>query len=421
MDSAKPLKTLSPYKNNVVASRGKALLNNLAEAALIFIFSFFFYVGLAYPIISSLPAVKEATTSYVQDKEHLNDLVMDLHLKQKEGDSYLSNETMANRYLNTLAKTSFYLNGEIYPALHNPKEVEESETFLNKGDAENPYPLDNVSYYFFVGKTKDASISSYVYNGIDCSENKAKCLYLNFFEYKDESLFEQKSDDLPLYQQLSFENASILADYLIYGGSSSSKSGQLYLSLQKSYLNALSKCINEVEAKYQPYIDGLSLLDKHYSTSAVAHLIGFTGAFLLGWALNELILPIFFKNHRTLAMKMMRVGYSCTDETEVRWWNSLLKSLVRIPLYFCTIFLMMIFLGVSTLSIYSLGGFTYIIPLLISLLLLIASAILILILPTKQGLGELAGALLIKDLDAYEGGEASENVVEENEHERRED
>ncbi len=419
MDTTKPLKTLSPYKNNVVASRGKALLNNLAEAALIFIFSFFFFVALAYPIINNIPAVKEATTSYVQDKEHLNNLVMDLRLREKEGDGYLSGETMANHYLNTLAKTSFYLNGETYPALHNPKEVEENETFLNKGDAENPYPLDNISYYFFVGKSKDASISSYVYNGIDCSENKEKCLYLNFFEYKDESIFEEKNNDLPLYQQLSFDNASLLADYLLYGGSSNSKSGQLYSSLQKSYLNALSKCINEVETKYQPYIDGLALLDKHYSTSVVANLIGFTGAFLLGWALNEFILPIFFKNHRTLAMKMMRVGYSCTDETEVRWWHSLFKSLVRIPLYFCTIFLMMTFLGVSSITIYSFGGFTYIIPLLISLLLLIVSAIFILILPTRQGLGELAGTLLIKDLDAYEGGEASENVVEENEHERR--
>jgi hypothetical protein len=80
---------------------------------------------------------------------------------------------------------------------------------------------------------------------------------------------------------------------------------------------------------------------------------------------------------------------------------------------------MMTFLGVSSITIYSFGGFTYIIPLLISLLLLIVSAIFILILPTRQGLGELAGTLLIKDLDAYEGGEASENVVEENEHERR--
>ena len=53
MDTTKPLKTLSPYKNNVVASRGKALLNNLAEAALIFIFSFFFFVALAYPILNA--------------------------------------------------------------------------------------------------------------------------------------------------------------------------------------------------------------------------------------------------------------------------------------------------------------------------------------------------------------------------------
>ncbi len=417
MDTTKPLKTLSPYKNNVVASRGKALLNNLAEAALIFIFSFFFFIALAYPILNALPAVNEAASSFEADKEHLNDVVTSLRLRERSGEDYLSSETMANSYLSTLAKTSFFLNDKTYPAVRDPKAVEREDTFLNVGSSENPYPMDNISYYFFEIKGKESSLSSYEYDGVDYSNDKVNCLYTIFFAYSDASIFEKKSDDLPLYQQLSFDNASLLADYLVYGGSSSSKSGQLHMELQNAYLNALSKCIEEVEAKYQPYVDGLATLDKHYTVFVSAYLAGFTLSFLLGWAVNEFVLPLFFKNHRTLSMKMMRAAYTRTDETEVKWWNALIKSLVRIPLYFCTIFLMMSFLGLQSISIYSIGGFTFMVPMLISLLLLIVSAILMMILPTRQGVGEFLGGLLLKDLDAYEAGEGNEMSVKEDKRE----
>ena len=214
---------------------------------------------------------------------------------------------------------------------------------------------------------------------------------------------------MPLYQQLSLDKALLLADYIVYGGSSSSLSGSLYNQMIDHYLKAYSKIVEEVESNYAPYVNLFSSFDAHYSLTVAAHLIGFSASFLLGWAVNELLLPLFFKNHRTLSMKMMRVAYSCHDESEAKWWNALIKSLVRIPLYFSTIFVMMSFLGIQTLSLYSFSGFRFISLLGISFVGLLVSAILELILPTRQALGELAGGLILKDLDYYEAGAAAES------------
>lgn len=141
-------KELSPYKDNVIASKGKIVLSNLADYLVTMLLTLFLYFVVVSQIYTCLPQVKEMKSSLNDSQTSLRNIVSKTHLQtSKNGEELYSVSEMNNSFLLTYAKTSFYLNDEKFPYStkngYEKKDVSVEETFFVK-----EYAKDPLAYYF---------------------------------------------------------------------------------------------------------------------------------------------------------------------------------------------------------------------------------------------------------------------------------
>lgn len=402
------MKEYSRYKNNVVAAAGKCFWAGLLDYGLIFVLSFLLMWVVGIPIFSALPSTIENGKAMEASQKETTSIISATHLQLYGDDLEIMDAfKMGDRYLQTLAKTSYYLHEESYPSKDGAVKVEEKDTFLNFGTEEEPYPNDSLSYYFlFFKEEAGQGIGEFVYNGVDYSSDKEGYLYEVAMGYEDLSHFEEIDGRLPLYQSIKLEEARLLADYFVYGDQSDNVLGTYYY-YRNAYVRASDVFVSEVQTKYAPYLEAnASLVNatrNYYSTM----ILVFSLCLVLGFGLLEGLPPIFFKNGKTIGIKSFRLGYSTVEETEPEWWRFLVKSLVRLPIHFSSIGLSLYFLSSGALGLLFLnlgGGFSLAYLVFASLLLGLGSTILSLARKEHQGLAEAVAGLLVKDTEVSEAG-----------------
>lgn len=387
----------SPFRNNVPAKKGKIFLAALVDYGLTLVMSMLVFSLVGLTTFSALPAFSEKRNLINESETELNETVSETGLVKLDEDkgTLISTSEMAKSYIATLTKTSFYLEGANYPISSSESEsVKKEETFFNVS-------LDPLRTYFFSFKAKEASLSSYEYDGVDYSNDLEKGLYEYAFGYGDSSFssyFLMREESLPKYQQLDYSIATKVADYLAYGDSGGLET---YRKLESAYSKANTLFVNEVESNYSPYLAKKAVFDEAYSSYTLSYILCVHFSYALALALCELW-PLFSKRKVTLGYSVHKLAYTKEDETKPSFYQYLIKSLFRLVEYSSIPFIVLFFFSQMGLFFVSFGYFYFIYIPLLSVLLLVLSSLNIGLAKLSRPLPELASGLVIKDTEELE-------------------
>ena len=397
---------VSSYKDNVIASKGKVVLANLADYLVTLVLTLLLYFVAITPIFSSLNIVSSYKNDVNASQTSLKEIVNETHLQTFKGDgkTLKSTDEVANEYLETYAKTSFFVNDEKYPYKDEKgnitaKDVNKDETFLAPSFLNDP-----LAYYFFVYKQNEESLSSYVYEGKDYKDDKESAFFetISLFNKKGfDNLFVKKSDEISIYRQIDIEKARYLSDYLVYGQSSSS-SKEVVSLLTSSFNNAENIFISEVENNLPRYIEINNRFLSAYQALNTGYVLCYFIAFIVAFPITEFLLPLFIKKHRTLGVYCFKLGYSRLDDMEPKTKNLLLKGLVRFFIQLSCVFIGSFFFNTQSIFFLSYNGFSFLYIIIFSLLLGISSIIFTLCNKRHQGFAELASFVILKDPSEFE-------------------
>ncbi len=399
-------KELSPYKDNVIASRGKIVLMNVADYLVTMIMTFLTYIIMLSTIFSSLPSTKANKEAIVNSQTNLRQIVGETHLQglKSGGNELYSIDEMSESFLLTYAKTSYFLNDEEFPYKANDgyakKNVTKEETFLEK-----EYLKDPLGYYFYFYKPNQETLNSYIYDGIDYSANKDDYFFLkaSMFE-KDafENYFEKKTEDISIYRQLTLDKATLLSDYLVYGerGDDAKK---VYQALSSSFKNAQNIFVNEVESLLPSYVAEYSVFLAKYQELNLDYIISYFIAYCFSFLISEFVMPLFLKKNRTIGVFFFKLVYQNIDDTELGISNLIRKGAIRFLLQLSCLFLVAAISSSQGIYFIKFGSFfTFFYVLIFSFILDIISIVMTLITHTHQGAAELISGIIVKDPSSFD-------------------
>ena len=400
------MKLLSKYKNHVTASKKQVYLTNIADYFLSFILTFLLFAVAGGPIVSALPSTQEGYAAAAAHTKKTYEIIAATRLQSLNEKGGLNDLAVDGKeYILTLAKTSYYLSGDKFPSKnpdgsYSEAPVEEADTFLNSQSGQ--YPNDRISYFYLTFKAKEASLNSYVYDGVDYSANKEDYLYKKAFGYTEER-FAKVDERLPLYQQLKKDQAVLVTSYLVYSDATETPR-KAYEGLLESYRQAASTLIHEVETKYEPYLEENRRFQEVIAAYDATIIVSYTLCFLAGFLILEGVLPLIFKEGRTLSCLAIKVSYATMDEENPSWWRFLLKSLSRLPIHYSGVFFCFLLTGMTSLSFVSYGFFNLAMLFLLGAILGIGSLIMVAAGRDNRGLPEIISGLIVKDINQMEGG-----------------
>lgn len=400
-------KELSSYKDNVIASKGKIVLSNIADYLVTMLMTLFAYLLIVSQIFSALPQIKTLKSSISSSQTSLKEIVSKTHLQtfKSGGEELYSVSEMTDSFLLTYAKTSFYLNEEEFPYStkegYVKKQVSKDETFLVKG-----YLKDPLGYYFYVYKEKEPELSSYVYDGKDYSTDKDDYFFLKASLFEKDvfvDYFENKTNDISFYRQLSLSKATLLADYLVYGEKGEAAKN-VYRALFSSFQHAQSLFISEVETSLSSYVkENMNFLE-NYKKLNLGYILSYFVSFCIAFPIVEFLFPLAFKKHRTMGIYFFKLGYSTSDDLELSGKNIFLKGFFRFFLQLSAIFLVSFFFSSQTIFFVKYGSFfSFFYVLLFTLLLDLVSLVMSFVSKRHQGVAEICSDIVIKDPLEFEG------------------
>ncbi len=379
---------------------------NVADYLVTLIMTFLIYIVLVSTIFSSLPSVKANKQAILDSQTSLRQIVGETRLQglKSGGNELYSVDEMTESFLLTYAKTSYFLNDEEFPyktsSGYSKKKITKDETFL-----EENYASDPIGYYFYLYKPKHESLNSYVYDGIDYSSNMDDYFYLkaSLFEKSSfEDYFEKKTEDIPLYRQLSLNKAILLSDYLVYQ-ETGEEAKKVYKNLSSSFKNAQNIFINEVESLLPSYASQYSVFLAHYQELNLGYILSYFISYCLAFACDEFLLPLFLKKKRTIGVFFFKLGYQNIDDTELGAGNLLLKGLLRFFLELSSLFFVAAISSSQGIFFVKFGSFfTFFYVLIFSFALDLVSIAMSLFTRTHQGVAELASGIIVKDPSIFE-------------------
>lgn len=407
----------SPYFHNVIASRKKIFLGSLCDYFLVFILTTTLYTLVGSTIMSSLPVTKSSNEAMTNSNSSLRKIVGETHVQtyDEADDSLVSIETMAKEYIVALAKTSYYVNGDFLFPISNTEKVtlSEADTFLN--EEQRNYSHNPLAYYFCYFKAQHEELNFYIYEGTDYSLDKKRGLYEYAFGYESgshSSFFEERTEGLSKYETLTLAKAKSITDYLYYGDPGASG---VYIALSKAYSNASKKFVAEVESKYLAYIKEQARFDQAYANSTLGYLLTLYLSYAVSFVILE-ILPLFNKRKVTIGYYVHKLAYAKENEAKPKWYQFLVKSIIRFLLYLSAPSLLLFLFSQWGLLFYPFSFFRFIYLVAFSLVLLIVSNILMLNSKNHQGIAELGSGLLLKDSDELEASDPEFVKKEEGQH-----
>ena len=410
-------KYTSQFKNYIDCSSKKNFLCNLADYCLAFILSFILFVGVATPIYTHVDSVAELSNIISTNEDKLKEIIGQTYLRTyNPEDKTLSDvDADAKSYVETLVKTSYFVNEQKYPFVkvdgtYEFKYIEESATFLNKTVLNKYNGSNKPLIYFDYFKENNESLNFYVYDGIDYKNNREGYLYSKLFKY-DQTKFESKNASLNLYEQLVFSEAETLTYYLVYNEAGIPTS--LYNSYASKYKVALNSLTCEIEKKYDSYLTQINKYEDATARYSNIYFISLFLSFVVAMVILETIPPLFPKGHATIGFRMMRAAYISKEEFEPIILNYVLKSIARLFTFLSGTIFCLLFTDNLGFIFVSMGWFTYLYVYLCAIAVTLASLILILTGHPARSLPERIGQLKARDLDMLEQGESEEEMYGE--------
>lgn len=405
---------VSKYKNYFLAKKGKVGLANIADYFITFILTFLIFIIAGQPISY---AVSTNTLNEINNvSNELYKIVDNTRLGKLDHSTnkLVSEEVLANEYLDSLIKTSYYLNNEQYYVFKDDGtyvrvDVDFNDTLLYKGiknEFDNfNYPNDNLSYYFYTFKKEHESLNFYTYDDVDYQNDKETYLYKEILDYKNDVFIDKfllVDNNYPLYQQLDIKVAKYLVQYLHFNDNSE-QIYRMYVELKNSYINGLNKLIVEMQTKYDKYIECNNTFNHYYLSFILVYLGSLVASYLLALIILEVVVPLISKNNSTISYIIFKIAYATKDEDEPKIYQYLIKSVVRFIMYFSSTVLCLFFVSnFQMLSFPLVGSFTYLTFAFMSLIIALGSILFIIINKSNQGLAETLSSLIVKDTTMLE-------------------
>lgn len=395
-------KRLSPYFPYVVAKKSKAFLLNFAEFSLTFVLTFILFMAAGYPIFFSTSYAVNANNGISSKQSSLNEIVLSTRLATKTNQEVTTlddPEIMVKSYVESLAKTSFYINNKQYK--QNSKDglgnivnvdIKKEETLINIDN-------DPLYYYFYVFKPSKESLDSYVYEDIDYSSNKDSYLYEKAYGYTIDR-FKEVDSSISIYRQISLDEASILNDYFLYGHAADKVTYDYY---GNAFLRARSVFVSEVESKYTPYIEIQNSFMEDYHVIVSGLVAALCLCYFVSFLILQVIVPLISKNKRGISAYMLKAGYCKDDGSEMDLTSILLRALYDLFSYFAPSFLILYFIGYGEFAFMELFGFVSLFYIcLMSFIFTLSSLVFMMVSKSNRGLGEKLASIEIKDLNMME-------------------
>lgn len=181
---------------------------------------------------------------------------------------------------------------------------------------------------------------------------------------------------------------------------------RLFEAISENYQTVLFEAMQDLQLKYRPYI---SLYQDYEDIASSIYLIKdfqMIAALALSIAIVYLLFPIIFKDGKTLAMKILKIGCVSVDSLSPGWFNLIIKPIVNFFEYLCILpiisvlffntdgvdMIMAPFIG--KINLFNIGMF--------SLVLMLLSYVLTFVFrKNRQSLSELLSKTVVKDSEVY--------------------
>jgi len=382
-------KRISEFSAYVTASRGAKFSAGLVNYFLTLILSFILFVVATVPICENTPGINDAKNAYNESYWNLREIVKATHLQETYEDRLLSMEEMAKSYYSKVTLSTYQKQGL--------DEAPFSRIAINENNTLN-INNDCVAYYFLKFKYE---------NGIEeetSDTNKIAKMY---------ELFNNKSEILNKYFVVPEISTLTMENYQIYFQNDCAKEMDLYLNngtniatskqetifeeLYELYYYVAGYGINEVETKYEPYIIEKKKYDEAYNRYTTTMSVGIIVTYAIVFLIVDVALCFVFKNKETLGEKIFKVVDISISGEKPSWWQILVKRVFEFIGLFSALALVPIFTdGYALYGASILGSINFLSILVFSLIITLLSVILMLVMPKRQYLSDLASLQISK-------------------------
>lgn len=255
---------------------------------------------------------------------------------------------------------------------------------------------NDYAYNYYV-KFKVDNIDSFAYEKENCGISYYKSTY---FSYTSSSYF--TGDDYP---SISYESCEMIDEYI--RNSSYSKGEEIYTSIYEAYATILQKGMSDIQANYNPFISLNLIYEKMCDKIVTVRNIELFISYIIVIFIVYFMFPLIFKDGRTLAMKVLKIGAVNKDNNAVTIKNLLIKFCITfIEMFSIIVITPFIFYSTDALELVGISiifNISYLSLGLFSLIVMLFSFILSFLLrDTRQTLTEFLSMEILKDSDVFE-------------------
>lgn len=419
------IETVSKYKNNVIAKKTRIFISMALDFGLVFISSLLiFYLtllgGSKLPV--STQNVEKYNTVTVDAKKFINRT----HLMHYDTETQMTREVAvdAKNYVVSLVKTSAYVFDIAYPVekedstYDTTHKVSVEETFINEYDK---HLLNNVVYFWAIYHLENLNDFTYGRDikPIEKTPENIKNIVIGTYENKfgyiskegfkdnfvneDVEEYQTYKDTLPIYAVLNKENTQALINKLVYSDATNETANTLYTDLVTCYKNGIQTGIDEVE-KYSVAYKGFE--KEFYSAYHALAMVGFVAyiiAYTVGYIAVLFIGRAMSGSYITLCQKTLNLALARSDEMSPKPVNIILYHVVNYFVYLASMALSLFFTGyIGVLNLPLVGPLNFFTFEIFSLVLLVASIIILIITKKNQTLALLVSNMVVKDTRDFE-------------------
>lgn len=410
--------TVSRYKDNLVAKKSRSLLSILFDYFLQAILLILLFVAIGTPVYQNLPSSEDKLNKMNLSQERLNEIVSSTKLLRTEGERLETMDSAAQRYLLSLARTSYYYYEEQFPyaekgsGVYILKVPSYNETLMDKEDTW--YVNDDIRNYFELFRKEKMGkepISLFLIYSED---------YLDFVSLEDQGYFssldKEKKKEKQIesdYQVLTLEKAKEVMNAYVYNDSNALKSINILINHVEK---VLQQGIDEVEDDYLPFKEEEGKYNSLYASYEKGLLLVELLSYLLAYVLIYLAYPLSQIPFTTVGQKSLHLALVRKDEMNPTKMNIFIYLLLTFILNLSSLAFPFFVNGMMSVLSFPLAGSLSLFGIsMIFLGLDVISLALLLMLPAHQDLSLVSSGLILKDKEAFEAKPVSDDVLEKKE------
>ena len=400
---------VSRYKNNIIASKKKHIFSRLLDYFSLFVVTYLLFT-VFYAVGGRLPIVDNTAKKLNAENGEIAEYIDSTHLQRLKEDksALLSIDDGAEKYVESLAKTSAYVHELTFPKKNESGTFDEvvvsvEETFADN----NNYALDAISYYFKSFKKNDTSLNDYTFEGVDYKDDIDTYIYLKIMNV-DTSIF-VNADDADLlargngvsqYVVLNEEATNKLLQYFKEDRADISLYNKIYLS----FINAAKYGIKDVETNSLTYNNLIKTYNNTYQSLTLAVLLIYMVSYLVAFLLLTIIMRLIAKEWVSLGQKVMGLAMSSKDELEPSIGQLIAYHVLNFVLFSTSLVIAFYFMGMIGVFSFKIGGVVSVLAILIALLVInVVSLLMPLFNKNNHDFVSFITRLNVKDVKEFEG------------------